>query len=147
MKSVKELFGHAVQRCSSLEELQVEEVKFSKKQNAAIITILIDRKVNPLDIFDLETRAIQIFTLKSFKVIPKLTVKNLEVTENDIQNAIYFISKREEYIAPMVKDAKIHYNDDIVIELNTAQSRFLKLKKVDKKIDKIVEDALNKLDW
>ena len=144
MKSVKELFGHAVQRCSSLEDLQVEEVKFSKKQNAAIITILVDRKVNPLDIFDLETRAIQIFTLKSFKVIPKLTAKNLEVTENDIQNAIYFISKREEYIVPMVKDAKIHYNDDIVIELNTAQSRFLKLKKVDKKIENVLSALYGK---
>ena len=69
MKSIRELFGHAVQRCSSLEELMVEEVKFSKKQNAAIVTILVDRKINPIDIFDLEDRAVQIFTLKSFKVI------------------------------------------------------------------------------
>ena len=93
MKSIRELFGHAVQRCSSLEDLMVEEVKFSKKQNAAIVSILVDRKINPVDIFDLEDRAVQIFTLKSFKVIPKLTEKNIPVEQKDIQNVISFISK------------------------------------------------------
>ena len=48
MKSVRELFGHAVQRCSSLEDLMVEEVKFSKKQNAAIVSVIVDRKINPI---------------------------------------------------------------------------------------------------
>ena len=113
MKSVRELFGHAVQRCSSLEELMVQEVKFSKKQNAAIVSIVVDRKINPMDILDLEERALQIFTLKNFKVIPVLSIKDIEITERDIINVINFCAKREEYLIPMLAGNKTTIEDNI----------------------------------
>ena len=145
MKSVRELFGHAVQRCSTIEDLMVEEVKFSKKQNAAIISLVVDRKINPVDIFDLEDRAVQIFTLKSFKVMPKLTKKNIDIEEKDIHNVISFISKKEEYIIPMLKGSKLNLNaDNLTIELTSAQSKFLILKKIDKKIENVVTTLYGK---
>ncbi len=145
MKNIRELFGHAVQRYSTLEDLMVEEVKFSKRQNAAIISLIVDRKINPIDIFELENRAVEIFTLKSFKVMPKLKNINIDVTEKDISNAIDFVAKREDYIAPMLAESRLEINDtNVMIELKTAQSRFLKLKKVDKKIENVISAIYGK---
>ena len=145
MKSVRELFGHAVQRCSTLEDLMVQEVKFSKKQNAAIVNIVVDRKINPLDIAELEERALQVFTLKSFKVIPILSTKDIEVTERDINNVISFCAKREEYMVPMLAGNKMTVQDsNIIIELKTAQSSFLKLKKLDEKISNVIRTIYGK---
>ena len=145
MKSVRELFGHAIQRYSSLEDLMVEEVKFSKKQNAAIVTILIDKKINPVDIYEFENRATEVFKLKSFKVMPSLSVKDIEVTEKDINNVISFLTRKEEYLASMLSGYKLSIVDRVIeLELETAQSNFLYLKKLDKKIASVIKKVYGK---
>ena len=75
MKKLSELFAPAAIEGSSINDLMVEEVKFSKKANAAIITLEIKDGIEPKDVIAFETNATKAFSLKSFRVIPHLNEK------------------------------------------------------------------------
>ena len=139
MKKVSELFEKAIDKDSSINDLTVTEVKFSKNTNSAIISLDIDKKILPQDVFDFAKRAKEKFNLNSFKVIPRVSMPQ-EIDENDILNLITYIEKTAPYTEDIFKKSKISINDNNVdIELNVPNASFLKLKKID---ESIKEDAL-----
>ena len=104
MKKVCELFEQATFIGSTINDLTVLEVKFSKKNNAAIITVDIDRKIVPKDLYEFSKNAEVVFGLKSFKVIPKLTVQQ-EVNAHCIHEIIELIGLIFPYMKDIFKDS------------------------------------------
>ena len=139
MKKVSDLFGQAAIAGSSINDLLVRDVKFSKKNNTAVITIDIDRKINPVDLIDLSKNAEKVFKLSLFKINTTVS-KEQEIEINDINNLLKYIGKRSPYTIDIFEKSIININgDNIDIELNTPSSSFLKLKKVNENIEKCAE--------
>ena len=136
MKKIGELFGQAILENSSINDLVVTEMKFSKKANSAIITVDIDRKVIPLDLFKFSENAKNVFKLKSFKVIPKTSVKQ-EVGISEVQMLIELVGEISPYTKDLFKDSVITLGETIDIELKVPSASFLKLKKVDEYIESL----------
>ena len=141
MKTIKDLFSKALSSSNTINELVVEEVKFSKKQNAAIIYVIIDRKVNPIDFFMLEKKAVELFSLKKFIINTIIKEKSLYIDKEDIERVIEYICLTNDYLRPLLTDVKIGVEEeDVIIELKMVGAKFLKLKKVNKNIEKYLED-------
>ena len=139
MKKVCELFEQATFIGSTINDLTVLEVKFSKKNNAAIITVDIDRKIVPKDLYEFSKNAETVFGLKSFKVIPKVSVKQ-EINENSIQEIIELIGLIFPYMQDIFKDSKISLeNMEASVELKVPSASFMKLKKTDEYIVDLVK--------
>ena len=144
MKKVYELFGQAVTEESSIKDLTVLEVKFSKKNNSAIVTIDIDRKIQPQDVLAFVKNAEELFNLKSFKVVPKVSVKQ-EVVLEDINNIIEVVTSIHAYTKDILNSAKIIYEEELIkIELSVPNTSFLKLKKIDEYIISLVNKFYGK---
>ena len=141
LKSIGELFEKAVTENSNINNLMVEEVKFSKKTNSVIIYVNIDSKINPVDIAVFENKAKEYFGLKSFKVKLICKCKNLELKEEDVINLISYIGHYHPYVNDMFKNCKItiENNKEIAICLDMPESKFLNLKRADNAIAKNVQ--------
>lgn len=136
MKKVEELFVKSINSESSIKELYIQEVKFSKKKNTAHIWLVIDRYINPLDIRKFELDTEKAFALTEVKVFTKYEGKNTSLCEQDIINILEYIKLKDEYIEPMVKHCDINIeNGKITVMLRESHSRFLVLKKLDKQIE------------
>ena len=133
MKKLSELFAPAVIEGSSINELMVQEVKFSKKANAAIIHLEIDRKIELKDVLLFENNATKAFSLKSFKVIPILKEK-MEVEEEDISKVLDYLKVARPYVINVLEIARLEYVKEtgkVTIELKVPNSNFLKLQKTE----------------
>ena len=140
MKKISELFFQAINENSSIKDLMVTEVKFSKKNNAAVITIDIDRKIVPEDIYMFSKNAERVFNLKSFKV-NKTVSKKQEVEIEDVSNVLKFIGIMAPYTKEIFKDCIINVDGEKVdIELKLPNSSFLKIKKIDERISSYIQD-------
>ncbi len=143
MKTVQELFVKSIDEISSIKELYIQEVKFSKKKNAAHIWLLIDKHINPLDIKKFELDTSKVFNLNEVKIFTKYTGNLREVCEQDILNVLDYIKLSDSYIEPMIKDSNINIKDrEITITLKESHSKFLVLKKMDKHIEFLLKSFL-----
>ena len=131
MKKVCELFEQATIIGSSINDLTVLEVKFSKKNNAAIICVDIDTKVVPKDFYDFSKNAEKVFNLKSFKVIPKVSKKQ-DIDISCVNDTIGLVTVIFPYMKDIFKDSNLNLeNNKVGIELKVPSASFLKLKKID----------------
>ena len=138
MKKICELFEQATVIGSSINDLTVLEVKFSKKNNAAIIKVDVDIKIVPKDMYDFSKNAERVFGLKSFKVIPVIS-KRQEIDIKCINEVIELVVAIFPYMKDIFKDSKITLNNsEVDIELKVPSSSFLKLKKIDEYIPDLV---------
>ena len=139
MKKVCELFEQATFLGSTINDLTVLEVKFSKKNNAAIITVDIDRKIVPKHLYEFSKNAETVFGLKSFKVVPKVSTKQ-EITIEAIQEIIELIGLIFPYMQDIFKDSKIYLdNMEANIELKVPSASFMKLKKTDEYMSDLIK--------
>ena len=141
MKKVSELFAPAVLEGSSINDLTVLEVKFSKKANAAIIHLEVDKKIEPKDVLLFENNATKIFSLKSFKVVPILKEK-LDVLEEDITKILDYLKVARPYVENVLEISKLEYAKEankVNIELKVPNSNFLKLQKT----EEFLNEAIN----
>ena len=139
LKKVCELFEQATFIGSSINDLTVLEVKFSKKNNAAIIQVDIDRKIVPKDLYEFSKNAEVVFNLKAFKVIPIVSAKQ-EVNIACVEEVIDLVGLIFPYMKDIFKDSKISLlNGEVSIELKVPSASFLKLKKTDEYISDLVK--------
>ena len=135
MKTIKELFGKAVLESDTINELIVEEVKFSKKANSVIIYVNINKKINPNDFYSFEERARDIFGVKSFKIKAICKENKFAITDQDIFNVISYIGGYHPYVKDMFKSCIIELEGkNVNITLSLPQTKFLLLKKADETI-------------
>ena len=142
LKRVNELFGKIVDNTSSLYDLELGEVKFSKKNNIAIVYIKVTNKVNPLDIINFVDRAKQEYSIDEFKVrlLPEFECNNID--KEDILNILAYIKITRPFIGDMFNAPSIIINSSTInIILERVNVSFLKLKKV----DELIEDMVKKL--
>ena len=139
LKKVCELFEQATTSDSSINDLTVLEVKFSKKNNAAIIQVDVDRKIVPKDLYEFSKRAEQVFNLKSFKIIPVLTKKQ-EVDLECINKVIDLVAAVFPYMKDIFKGSNVVFeNNEVSIELKVPSASFMKLKKIDEHISDLIK--------
>lgn len=141
MKTVEELFSKSIDSKSSIKELFVKEVKFSKKKNAAHIWIIVDRRINPLDIKKFEVDTAGAFSITEVKVFTKYESQKIDISNQDVINILEYIKSIDTYIGPMIKGSSINIDDEkITIILENSHSKFLLLKKLDKQIENLIHD-------
>ena len=134
MKNVSDLFGQATYENSSINELNVLEVKFSKKNNTAVITLDVDKKIIPEDVIDFCKKAEKVFNLNSFKV--NLHVSKVQnISEIDVINVLKYIQILTPYTKKIFENSLVKIDgNNLEVELKVPSSSFLKLKKIDQKI-------------
>jgi len=108
LKKVCELFEQATVIGSSINDLTVLEVKFSKKNNAAIIEVDVDTKIVPKDLYDFSKNAEKVFNLKSFKVIPVVSEKQ-EVDVSCVKEILELLTEIFTYMKDLFKDSIITF--------------------------------------
>ena len=141
-KKVKEVFFNIANEENKFCEAKFEEVKFSKKLNAVIISATSDNNIPLYDIEDFEKRACKEYELNSFKIDYKYIGNYNEITLKNIQNIILIITKKYEYTKKIFENCKINIdNGSKIIEIVLAKkfADFLVIKKIDKYINKCVD--------
>lgn len=141
-KKVKEVFFNIANEENKFCEAKLEEVKFSKKLNAVIISATSDNNIPLYDIEDFEKRACKEYELNSFKIDYKYIGNDNEITLKNIQNIILIITKKYEYTKKIFENCKINIDNgskiiDIVLAKKFAD--FLVIKKIDKYINKCID--------
>ncbi|MDD2627624.1 MAG: PolC-type DNA polymerase III [Clostridia bacterium] len=140
MKTIKDLFSKAISNTNTISELFVEEIKFSKKQNSAIVSIIVDRKIDPVDFFILENKAVELFSLKKFVITTIVKEKEKHIDKEDVERVIEYICLKNDYLRPLLTGIKIAIEENVIIELEMVGAKFLKLKRINKSIEKCLED-------
>ncbi len=141
-KKVKEVFFNIANEENKFCEAKLEEVKFSKKLNAVIISATSDNNIPLYDIEDFEKRACKEYELNSFKIDYKYIGNYNEITLKNIQNIILIITKKYEYTKKIFENCKINIdNGSKIIEIVLAKkfADFLVIKKIDKYINKCID--------
>ena len=141
-KKVKEVFFNIANEENKFCEAKLEEVKFSKKLNAVIISATSDNKIPLYEIEDFEKRACKEYELNSFKIDYKYIGNYNEITLKNIQNIILIITKKYEYTKKIFENCKINIdNGSKIIEIVLAKkfADFLVIKKIDKYINKCID--------
>ena len=141
-KKVKEVFFNIANEENKFCEAKLEEVKFSKKLNAVIISATSDNNIPLYDIEDFEKRACKEYELNSFKIDYKYIGNDNEITLKNIQNIILIITKKYEYTKKIFENCKINIdNGSKIIEIVLAKkfADFLVIKKIDKYINKCID--------
>lgn len=141
-KKVKEVFFNIANEENKFCEAKLEEVKFSKKLNAVIISATSDNNIPLYDIEDFEKRACKEYELNSFKIDYKYIGNYNEITLKNIQNIILIITKKYEYTKKIFENCKINMdNGSKIIEIVLAKkfADFLVIKKIDKYINKCID--------
>ena len=141
-KKIKEVFFNIANEENKFCEAKLEEVKFSKKLNAVIISATSDNNIPLYDIEDFEKRACKEYELNSFKIDYKYIGNYNEITLKNIQNIILIITKKYEYTKKIFENCKINIDNgskiiDIVLAKKFAD--FLVIKKIDKYINKCID--------
>ena len=141
-KKVKEVFFNIANEENKFCEAKLEEVKFSKKLNAVIISATSDNNIPLYDIEDFEKRACKEYELNSFKIDYKYIGNYNEITLKNIQNIILIITKKYEYTKKIFENCKINIdNGSKITEIVLAKkfADFLAIKKIDKYINKCID--------
>lgn len=141
-KKVKEVFFNIANEENKFCEAKLEEVKFSKKLNAVIISATSDNNIPLYDIEDFEKRACKEYELNSFKIDYKYIGNYNEITLKNIQNIILIITKKYEYTKKIFENCKINIDNEAkIIEIVLAKkfADFLAIKKIDKYINKCID--------
>lgn len=141
-KKVKEVFFNIANEENKFCEAKLEEVKFSKKLNAVIISATSDNNIPLYDIEDFEKRACKEYELNSFKIDYKYIGNYNEITLKNIQNIILIITKKYEYTKKIFENCKIDIDNEAkIIEIVLAKkfADFLVIKKIDKYINKCID--------
>ena len=141
-KKVKEVFFNIANEENKFCEAKLEEVKFSKKLNAVIISATSDNNISLYDIEDFEKRACKEYELNSFKIDYKYIGNYNEITLKNIQNIILIITKKYEYTKKIFENCKINIDNEAkIIEIVLAKkfADFLAIKKIDKYINKCID--------
>lgn len=141
-KKIKEVFFNIANEENKFCEAKLEEVKFSKKLNAVIISATSDNNIPLYDIEDFEKRACKEYELNSFKIDYKYIGNYNEITLKNIQNIILIITKKYEYTKKIFENCKINIdNGSKIIEIVLAKkfADFLAIKKIDKYINKCID--------
>ena len=141
-KKIKEVFFNIANEENKFCEAKLEEVKFSKKLNAVIISATSDNNIPLYDIEDFEKRACKEYELNSFKIDYKYIGNDNEITLKNIQNIILIITKKYEYTKKIFENCKINIDNEAkIIEIVLAKkfADFLVIKKIDKYINKCID--------
>lgn len=129
MKKIQEIFGNIIDETSSINDLVVEDIKYSQKTSTAICNIQIDKKINPLDLFSFVSKANEEYAVKNFKV--KLNCLKAQVIDKqDVSNVIQYIKQGLPYLDNLFVASDIFVdNNNIKIQLEQSTARFFKNKK------------------
>ena len=135
MKTIEETFGLN----SSLSKYKIQELKFSKKNNSALVYLNINEKISLRDVKDTEALLCSKFSLNSLKIVPVLNSNVFEIEEKDILDAAEYLKSYKPYISMYMSDIKIKIEEsDIEIILNYPAETFLKLQKIDEYTEEII---------
>ncbi|MDD3303937.1 MAG: PolC-type DNA polymerase III [Clostridia bacterium] len=140
-KKVKDVFFNIANDENKFCEAKVEEVKFSKKLNAVIISATSNDNIPLYDIEDFERKACKEYELNSFKIDYQYTGKTNEITVKNVENVILIVTKKYEYTRKIFENCKTVVDPDtkkIEITLTEKFSGFLSLKKIDKYINQCI---------
>ena len=141
-KLVKEVFHTLANSDNKFLNATVNEVKFSKKLNSAIIIASSDINIPLTDIEEFERLACKEYELSSFKVNYEYKGKNNNIEISDIQNILFILARKIEYSKKIFANCKIEIINDekkIKITLDNKYASFVKLKKIDEYIKKCID--------
>lgn len=141
-KQLKDVFGNCIEYNCCLEDAIIDELKFSKKLNSAIVYLSCDKNISIIDIEKFEQKACEMYELSSFKIEYKYTGNLKELVENDILKIFEEITLKYKYLKNIFSNCNIKLDNNskvIDLELNLPYANFLKLKGMVGYISKAIE--------
>lgn len=139
MKKISDIFK-IIDIENSTPDLEVLDIKFSKKKNAALITLNIDRKIDLQELTNIQQKIQNEYKLSELKIIPRVN-HIIELGEEDIHNILKYYENSTVFLKDLFNNAEIKItNNEIDVIINVPNSKFLKLKKTDENLSKLIKD-------
>ncbi len=146
-KLVKDVFFNCIDVENKLATANIDEIKFSKKLNAAILKASSSDNIPLYEIEKFEQRAKKMYELNSFRIDYSYCGKAVDVEEQDVKNIIEIVKKRYDYTSDVFLNCKININNElgqIVIILKKEYANFLIIKRIDEYIKRCIEVQFGK---
>ena len=141
-KQIKDVFFNCVEKDDKIGSLNVEEIKFSKKLNSAIIRAYSDSEnISLIDIENFEKKASSMYELNSFKLEYQYKGKEIDVNEEIVRNLVYNLQNKYDYTKDVFENCNIavdNYTNQITIALKKQYANFLYIKRIDEYIKKCI---------
>ncbi|MEG2348688.1 MAG: PolC-type DNA polymerase III [Clostridia bacterium] len=140
-KLVKDVFTNYIDVSNALLEATIDEMKFSKKLNAVILNTSSVKSIPLSDIEEFEKIAAKSYELNTLKVNYEFRGKALSCEVEDIKKILEYINKKNIYTQDIFENCVIDLDKDsnfVNITLQKPFAQFLKIKKMDKYIQKSI---------
>lgn len=138
-KLVREVFFNT-NLDSTLLDATVEEIKFSKKLNSAILIASSSLNISNSDILQFEQQAAKLYDLSSFKVQYKYIGEVQPLTVERIKNILTEVESSYPYTKGIFSDANIVIEEKIIrIIIMKSYSNFLNLKQINETVSKLIK--------
>ena len=134
IKDVKDVFKNCVSDKNLFNLAKVDEVKFSKKLNAAILISSSEQNIPLSDIEEFERCAKRQYELDSFKINYSYKGKKKDIDINNVYDIISNVNRKYDYTQDIFENCKIDINNEsqsLNIELEKPYSNFLYIKRMD----------------
>ena len=112
IKEVKDVFKNCVSDKNLFNLAKVDEVKFSKKLNAAILVSSSDQNIPLSDIEEFERCAKRQYELDSFKINYSYKGKKTDIDINNVYDIISNLNRKYDYTQDIFENCKIDINND-----------------------------------
>ena len=145
-KKVKDVFSD-ISFDNNFSNADIEEIKFSKKLNAVILNAKSDLNISLLDIERFENQAKNNYELSSFKVNYKYIGKPIDVEASDIKDTLADVNHKYDYVQDIFENCKVEVSNEdnkAILTLLKPYSNFVKLKGIDKYIQKDIKNRFGK---
>ena len=131
-KIVKDVFKNPELQNSKILNSNLEEVKFSKKLNSAIINVSGSENISLSEIEKFEEQARDLYKLNSFKMEYKYLGEKIYVDEKKVREILTEISNKYVYTLEVFRICNINIEDNnIYITFYSKYAEFLKQKQID----------------
>ena len=138
-KLVREVFFNTNLN-SILLDATVDEIKFSKKLNSAILIASSTLNISNSDILEFEKQAKQLYELSSFKVQYKYIGEIQPLTNERVKNILNEVEGSFPYVKGIFESADILIDEkNIKIILKKSYSGFLHLKGINETVSKLIK--------
>lgn len=138
-KLVREVFFNTNLN-SILLDATVDEIKFSKKLNSAILIASSSLNISNLDILEFEKQAKELYELSSFKVQYKYVGEVTPLTNEKVKNILNEAEVSFPYIKGIFDNADIIIDEkNLKIILKKSYSGFLHLKGINETVSKLIK--------
>ncbi len=146
-KKIKDVFFNCSNLSTNICNADIEEIKFSKKLNAVILNAKSELDTTLNEIEEFERLACSKYQLNSFKINYRYTGTPCVLEESDVKNILSNVNKKYGYTQDIFENCNINLNDEneVNITLNKPLSNFLKIKGIDKYIQKSIETQFGRL--